>query len=400
MAEEPAVALYIHIPFCLAKCNYCDFNSYAHLDDLYEDYTAALVQDMSLADPRAIRTVYIGGGTPTVLPLSCLAQVFEAIETVFSTGLTTEVTVEANPGTVTREKLEGLRSLGANRLSLGMQSFADDELRLLGRIHNASDALQAFEAARAAGFDNLSLDLLYGLPGQSLLSWQTALERALALYPDHLSLYSLTIEDDTPLACSISRGQLQPPDPDLAADMYELAQEMLAGAGFSHYEISNWARHPESICQHNSIYWCNEPYLGLGAGAHSWLGGRRWSNLRRPEEYIRQVLDGRHPTAMQEAISPALEMAETMILGLRLLDEGVSFARFQARFGQDLRVCFANQLEELGRLGLIRISDERVVLSDRGHLLGNQVFLRFVGNDSRNGLAVGPNSVAQGEAND
>ncbi len=379
MAEALGVALYIHIPFCLAKCAYCDFNSYAHLDSLFEEYTAALIHEIDFADLASIRTVYIGGGTPTLLPLSCFDRIFDAIETRLATQLTTEITVEANPGTVSLKKLEGLRVLGINRLSLGVQSFMDDELRMLGRVHSQSDAVQAFQAARSAGFDDLNLDLLYGLPKQRLSSWHASLEQAIALQPDHLSLYCLTIEDGTPLAEAISRGQLPPPDPDLAADMYEFAQEMLAGVGFTHYEISNWAKSMGHVCQHNMTYWRNEPYLGLGAGAHSWLGGQRWSNTLRPEEYIRQVQSGRHPIAMQEGISPELEMGETMMLGLRLLNEGVELARFQARFGLDLRLRYAEELRQLAGIGLIDVREERVVLSPQGRLLGNQVFLRFAG---------------------
>jgi oxygen-independent coproporphyrinogen-3 oxidase len=379
MGEASGVGLYIHIPFCLAKCAYCDFNSYAQLDGLFDEYVASLVQEADFADRVSVRTVYIGGGTPTVLPLFLFTRIFDAIEDRFAAHATCEITVEANPGTVSLEKLEGLRALGVNRLSLGVQSFMDGELRMLGRIHNRSVATQAFQAARSAGFDNLSLDLLYGLPKQRLSSWQASLERALALQPDHLSLYCLTLEDGTPLANAIARGQLPAPDPDLAADMYELAQGVLASAGFTHYEISNWARSPELVCQHNLTYWRNEAYLGLGAGAHSWMGQRRWSNLLHPEEYIRQVQSGLHPTEMQESINLDLEMGETMMLGLRLLREGVVISRFQARFGLDPRARYADELRKLSALGLVDITGERVVLSPRGRLLGNQVFLHFVG---------------------
>jgi len=379
MEEEPGTALYLHIPFCLSKCAYCDFVSYDHLAGLYGEYTSALVTEMDLAEPGSIRSIYIGGGTPTVLPLSHFERVFEAIRRRFPPATGTEITVEANPGTVSPAKLEGLRALGVTRLSLGVQSFVEQELRLLGRIHCAPDAIEAFQAGREAGFDNLSLDLIYGLPRQSLDSWSASLQQALALHPDHLSLYALTVEEDTPLAAGIAQGRLPAPDPDLAADMYELAQEMLSGAGFVHYEISNWARSPEFVCRHNLTYWHNEPYLGIGAGAHSWRQGRRWSNLTRPEEYIRCVRSGLAAAVTEETIGPELEMGETMMLGLRLLDEGVTFARFQARFGLDLRVQYANALEELAALGLIQTTAERVVLSRRGRLLGNQVFLRFLG---------------------
>jgi oxygen-independent coproporphyrinogen-3 oxidase len=379
MEEEPGTALYLHIPFCLSKCAYCDFVSYDHLAGLYGEYTSALVTEMDLAEPRSSRSIYIGGGTPTVLPLLHFERIFKAIRRRFAPRTGIEITVEANPGTVSLAKLEGLRALGVTRLSLGVQSFVEEELRLLGRIHSAPDAIEAFQAGREAGFDNLSLDLIYGLPRQSLGSWRASLQQALALQPDHLSLYALSVEEGTPLAADIARGCLPAPDPDLAADMYELAQETLSGTGFVHYEISNWARSPEFVCRHNLIYWHNEPYLGLGAGAHSWRHGRRWSNRTRPEEYIGRVRDGLAPTAMEETIGPELEMGETMMLGLRLLGEGVTFARFQARFGLDLRVQYAGALEELAALGLIQTTEEQVVLSRRGRLLGNQVFFRFLG---------------------
>ena len=379
MEDGLDVALYIHIPFCRAKCAYCDFNSYAHLDGVHDQYTDALVHEIELAPPLSVRTIYIGGGTPTVLPLSHFASIFGAVRRKFATETTTEITVEANPGTVSPGKLAALRSLGVTRLSLGVQSFVDSELRLLGRIHSASEVLKAFQTGRQAGFDNISLDLLYGLPGQQLASWRMSLEQALALQPDHLSLYALTIEENTPMAAAISQGHLPTPDPDLAADMYELAQDMLSDAGFSHYEISNWARSSEWRCQHNLTYWRNEAYLGIGAGAHSWLGRRRWSNALGPEVYSERVRSGRQPIAMDETISLEMEMGETMMLGLRLLDEGVDFGRFQARFGIDLRLRFADELRELNQIGLIETSSERVTLSDRGRLLGNQVFLRFLG---------------------
>jgi oxygen-independent coproporphyrinogen-3 oxidase len=379
MEERPGVALYIHIPFCRAKCAYCDFTSYAGLDALHDEYVTALIQEMDLAEPFSVRTIYIGGGTPTVLSLLHFARIFQAVERRFDTDTTSEITVEANPGAVTREKLSGLRALGVSRLSLGVQSLVEGELRLLGRIHSAPEAIDAFRAARRAGFDNLSLDLIYGLPGQSLASWRASLEGALALQPDHLSLYALTVEEATPLAASIARGQLPSPDPDLAADMYELAQDLLSAAGFLHYEISNWAASPPRICRHNLTYWHNEPYLGLGAGAHSWLGQRRRSNLPAPEAYMEQVRSGHQPVADDEAIDLETEMGETMMLGLRLLHEGVDRRWFRARFGLDLGMHYAAELRELAQLGLIDLSDERVTLSPRGRLLGNQVFLRFVG---------------------
>jgi oxygen-independent coproporphyrinogen-3 oxidase len=394
--------LYIHIPFCSAKCTYCDFNSYSGLDPLFDAYVAALIREMELAlrqgsglaGPAQVQTIYLGGGTPTLLPPALLERVLDAARSALPVDGQAEVSIEANPGTVgmgtpalgrpvassawLTEGLAKLRALGVNRLSLGIQSFDDRELHLLGRIHTAAEAIEGFRAARRAGFGNINIDLIYGLPGQSPGSWLATLERGLDLQPDHLSLYALTIENGTPLAESIARGALPAPDPDLAAEMYELAAGALSAAGWVHYEISNWARAPRFQCRHNLGYWRNEAYLGIGAGAHSWFKKRRWANVAAPQAYTAQVLRGERPVAMEEPIDLPLEMGETMFMGLRLLDEGVAFERFHRRFGLDPRQQFAGELAELSELGLIVIDDERVTLSRRGHLLGNQVFLHFL----------------------
>lgn len=370
--------LYLHVPFCRAKCTYCDFNSYAGLEALHACYAGALVHEIEQAGPATLETIYMGGGTPSVLPLSMLAQILAAVSRAFAVQPAAEITLEANPGTVDRPLLSQFRELGVNRLSLGVQSLDPGELCLLGRIHSAQDAIDAFQVARRAGFDNISLDLIYGLPGQSLATWQSNLEQALALEPDHLSLYALSVEPGTPLARTIDDGALAVPDPDRAADFYEAAREQLQAAGFVHYEISNWARDAQHVCRHNLIYWRNRPYLGLGAGAHSWAGGRRWSNVASPQEYVERSHSGRSLVDSQETISPALEMAETMMMGLRLVQEGVAFERFRKRFGLSLRDRYAAQLADLQAWGLIEIDGERVRLSRRGQLLGNQVFLQFL----------------------
>jgi oxygen-independent coproporphyrinogen-3 oxidase len=380
-----AIGLYVHIPFCRNKCAYCDFNSYAGLEDLFDDYTAALAREMEQARPARVRTMYIGGGTPTVLPLLHLAQIVDAARRAFAVDRDAEISIEANPGTVDAGTLAGLRALGINRLSLGVQSLDDAELRLLGRIHTAAEAVEACQAARQAGFTNLNLDLIYGLPGQTSAAWQATLERALVLRPDHLSLYALGVEEGTPLAAAIAQGALPAPDPDLAAEMYEWAEDRLSAAGYLHYEISNWARGPAFRCRHNLTYWRNGPTLGIGAGAHSWLGGRRWANVAHPAEYTSWLLGGGCCVAAEEEIGPALEVGETMMMGLRLLDEGVPFARFRERFGEDLRQRFGGELAELAALGLIVTDDRRIRLSRHGRLLGNQVFLRFLPGSSDSG---------------
>ena len=382
--------LYIHIPFCLSKCAYCDFSSYAGLESLFPSYLAALEHEMLQVMPPlekgkasepssayAFQTLYIGGGTPTVLPAPDLGEVMETARRAFSLPLEGEVTVEANPGTVGFNSLRSLRDAGVNRLSLGIQSFDDQLLRVLGRRHTAAEARHAWFDARAAGFDNLNLDLILGLPGQTLENWQESVHRALELRPEHLSLYALSVEEHTPLSTRIANGTLPPPDDDLAADMYEWAEETLTGAEFTHYEVSNWAM-PGYACQHNLVYWRNEPYIGLGAGAHSWWNGKRWANVGDPKAYV-TMLDQQHlPVSEQETIGRALEMGETMMMGLRLLQEGVSFARFEQRFGVPMETVYADEITELVERGLLERTPERVRLTHKGCLLGNQVFARFL----------------------
>jgi oxygen-independent coproporphyrinogen-3 oxidase len=372
------LGLYIHIPFCRSRCRYCDFNTYAGLEGLFETYLEALIREIALAGPARARTIYLGGGTPTVLPLSHLVQILDAVHTAFAVDQDAEISIEANPGTVDAGALTTLRGRGVNRLSLGVQSFLDDELRLLGRIHSAEQGAEVVAAARQSGFENVGLDLIYGLPGQTIAAWQRSLERALALEPEHLSLYALSVEAGTPLARAIDRGHLPVPEPDLAAEMYEMAAEASARAGYLHYEISNWARTPEHRCRHSLLYWRNEPYLGLGAGAHSWQAGRRWVNATAPAEYAVQVMEGGTALAEEESIPPGLEMDETMIMGLRLVEEGVPWPRFRQRFGLDPRQRYGPQISELVDLGLLEIDGCRLRLSPQGHLLGNQVFARFL----------------------
>lgn len=373
-----AIGLYVHIPFCQSRCRYCDFNTYAGLEGLFETYVPALIREITLAGPARIRTIYLGGGTPTVLPLSLLVQILETIHRALAVEDGAEISIEANPGTVDASSLAVLRERGVNRLSLGVQSFLEEELRLLGRIHTADQGARALATAREAGFENVGLDLIYGLPGQTQADWARSVQRALALEPEHLSLYALSVEAGTPLARAIDRGHLPAPEPDLAADMYQIAEEFSATAGYLHYEISNWARSAEHRCDHSLLYWRNEPYLGVGAGAHSWQAGRRWINAAAPAEYARRMRDQGTALVEEEPILPELEMDETMMMGLRLVEEGVTWDRFRQRFGLDPRQRYGPQISELVELGLLEIDDHRVRLSPRGRLLGNQAFVRFL----------------------
>lgn len=388
---EP-LSLYLHIPFCTAKCGYCDFNSYAGHEHLIPTYSQALLREAQLwrkaTDGRPVTTVFFGGGTPSLLPLEELAALMDGLRATFAIAPDAEVTLEANPGSLDEPYLRGLLDLGFNRLSLGVQSFHDDELRALQRLHSAEDARQAVRAARAAGFGNVSLDIIFGLPEQPLGRWQQSLEQALALAPEHLSLYALTVEEGTPLAREVVGGRTPAPDPDAQADQYEWAQQRLARAGYEHYEISNWAR-PGYRCRHNLTYWECREYLGLGAGAHSYLGGVRFANaaalgqyLALVEESWREAGAGDGGTRLRhvvsgERITPELAMVDALILGLRLV-EGVSLDGFRERFGVDALAAFGERLREPGELGLLETVDGRLRLTERGRLLGNEVFARLL----------------------
>jgi len=393
------ISLYVHIPFCEQKCPYCDFNSYAGLEDLMAPYVRALARELALwaqaLGRPAVATLYFGGGTPSVLPLPLLEEVLAAVHHHFDCRPLREVSLEANPGTVDLSYLRGLRALGVDRLSLGVQSFWDDELRFLGRLHSAQEAEEAYRRARRAGFENVNLDLIYGLPGQPLERWQGSVRRALALGPEHLSLYALTVEEGTPLAHQVAKGEVPPPDPDAQAEMYEWSREALAAVGYEHYEISNWAR-PGRRCLHNLAYWHMRPYLGVGAGAHSclWDGERyyRFWNLYSPRRYATAVEEAPgEPSAPSlsallaslpfvagvEEGGPQEALAEAIVLGLRLV-EGVDLGELAARFRRDPRRVYGPQMEELVSLGLLTVEDGRMRLTTRGLFLANEAMARFL----------------------
>jgi oxygen-independent coproporphyrinogen III oxidase len=391
--DEP-LSLYVHIPFCRSKCAYCDFNSYAGQETLIPAYVGALLQEATAwsraCGGKTVATVYFGGGTPSLLPLAEMERLIEGLRRRFAVAAEAEVSLEANPESVELDYLRGLRTLGVNRLSLGAQSFDEEELRLLGRIHTAAEAAAAYDAARRAGFADVGLDLIFGLPEQRPSRWRRSLEKALRLGPEHLSLYALTVEEGTPLALAISEGRAQEPEEDAQAAMYTESEELLEAAGYEHYEISNWAR-PGHRCRHNLTYWETRPYLGLGAGAHSYLGGCRFANTPLPKDYIELVQASGPPeegangldlsrmpqVASLERLDAQTEMADTVILGLRLT-EGVALAGFRERFGVGLEERYAQEISELTTLGLLEVSAGRLRLTKRGHLLANEAFLRFL----------------------
>jgi oxygen-independent coproporphyrinogen-3 oxidase len=377
------LGVYIHIPFCRFKCVYCDFNAYAGMHSLYEPYACAIksqITDSKSQIPNAkAETIYFGGGTPSLLPLPWLAEIMAACRESFDVPPGAEISLEANPGTLDENYLEGLRALGVNRLSLGVQSAHQSELDFFKRGHSFAEAVESVRLARAAGYDNLNLDLIYGIPQQTMAMWQETVDRALELAPDHVSMYCLTVEERTTLALWVRRGKTPLPDDDLAADMVLWADERLASSGLTRYEVSNWAK-PGRQCQHNLVYWRNAPYLGFGAGAHSSLNGQRFWNVHHPREFVQRIEAKQSAIAGSEVIGRDLEMGETMMLGLRLT-QGVSLARFESRFGLRLTEVYSEELETLERQRLIEVDEASVRLTQRGWLLGDRVFAAFLPSD-------------------
>ncbi|MFL5800541.1 MAG: radical SAM family heme chaperone HemW [Roseiflexaceae bacterium] len=425
--------LYIHIPFCHRRCAYCDFNTYANMEDRMEAYVDALCAELIAMRPACpfspaategspyrcgchtftpspltradLRpTIFLGGGTPSMLPLPLMGRVLAAADAVVPLA-GAEVTVEANPGTVLgRDYLRALRGLGVNRLSMGVQSLHDPTLKILGRIHSAAEARESYADARRAGFDSINLDFIFGLPGQTLEQWEATLREIVTWGADHFSLYSLILEQGTPLYAQVLGGRVTVPDDDATAAMYELAIERLGAAGYVQYEISNWARDdhrpptndhrsptteepratddgacsiPAHACHHNLAYWLNADYLAAGAGAHGHIFPRRYSDVLGIDEYIGRVRADQSPIAeIIDLADPDLR-AETMFMGLRL-NAGVGYAHFRDRCGADMREVYGALLDELAGLGLLERDEGGVRLTERGRMLGNQVFARFV----------------------
>jgi oxygen-independent coproporphyrinogen III oxidase len=377
-------ALYVHIPFCLSRCSYCDFASSSGQDDLLPAYVRSLCQEIaSLPAGQPLRSIYFGGGTPSLLSILQVDTILEAISARLGFADGVEISVEANPGTVSLQHFKGLRSCGVNRLSIGVQSMDNGELHMLGRIHSALEAVQAVRDARVARFINLGMDLIYGLPKQTVNQWKDSLESVLVLQPDHLSLYALTLEKGTSMYNQIAEGHLPLPDEDLVAEMYSASEGLLAGLGWDHYELSNWARTPEFRCRHNLEYWHNGTFIGVGAAAHSYWQGQRYWNFPEPGKYIEAMAAGLSPVAGMETIDRPTELAETAIMGLRLT-EGLGADEFQARFRLNLQAVFQEAIDESVAAGLLTSFENRLCLTPRGRLLGNDVFWRFL-RDARTG---------------
>lgn len=368
----------MHFPFCLKKCGYCSFVSYTNKLEHIPDYVNCLKKEIKLrTDGLCFHSLYFGGGTPSLLSPAQIADIISGIKTSARILPDAEVTLEANPGTLTLRYLEQINRLGINRLSLGIQSFSDAELAVLGRLHNTTQAQDVYKKARAAGFDNINLDLIYGLPHSTPLSFKTNLNEVLKLAPEHISLYGLTLEEDTPMYLQVQKGLLPFMDSEIAADQYQLAEEMLDNAGYRHYEISNWAK-PGYQSLHNLTYWQNRPYLGLGVAGHSFFQNCRTANDINLDEYLFCWQNNCPPKPSENIyVDLANQLAETIILGLRL-DKGITAEDIENRFGLCVMDVYYPQIQECVELGLLEEHDRCIRLTPRGRLLSNEVFWRFL----------------------
>jgi len=379
-------SLYIHIPYCESKCPYCDFNSYAVKGWPEAEYTRALIAELQYraAQPPwsgdTIRTVFFGGGTPSLFQPSSLARVLEEADRLFGIQSDAEITAEANPGTVDLAKLRGMRAAGLNRISFGAQSFNPKILQFLGRIHSAEQTVAAVEQTRVAGFAQLNLDLIFAVPGQELDDVAADVEKAVALCPDHISAYNLTFEEGTVFGTALKAGRMHQLPEEWQAAMYAMVRRELPRHGYAMYEISNYSR-PACEARHNLTYWRGQSYLAIGAGAHSYAAsgpaGRRWWNERRPAAYTAKASETGTAEAGSETLDAAVSASEFAFLNLRLI-EGLELRRFAERFGVTLEERFGSRLERLIEGELLLREDGRVRLSDRGLELADSVFAEFL----------------------
>jgi oxygen-independent coproporphyrinogen-3 oxidase len=378
LSSEGLLGLYVHIPFCEARCSYCHFaiDPRRPDDERQERYLRAVLSEMAQAEGATADTLYLGGGTPSLMEPERIGRLVDEARRRFGLSPGAEVTVEANPGDLDRQGLGHLRTLGVNRISLGAQAFDDVVLRQMGRHHSSADSLAACRRARAAGFDNLSLDIILGWPGETRERWRSNLDTLLTLEPDHVSVYVLEVEGRTVLTHRQRRGQLELPDEDLVADLFQETIDRLGAAGIVRYEISNFAREGFASC-HNRKYWDDAPFLGLGLSSHSYHRGRRWWNLDRYATYCQAVEEGRGAMAGERRLTALERAQEALFTGLRRV-EGVDLETFERSHGIDVAARWTDPLGEIERAGLAEIAGGRLKLTERGMLLSNEVFQNFV----------------------
>lgn len=376
--HKTASSIYIHIPFCATKCYYCAFNTYTFHKEQAKAYLQALRTEIALyaAETEPLQTIFIGGGTPSILSANALAQLFTDIHQHFRITSDAEITVECNPGTVDTEKLSIMRDNGVNRLSFGLQAMQDETLKQLGRIHTVAEFRQSYQLARENSFENINIDLIFALPEQTMEMWHDTLNGAIALAPDHISAYNLVMEEATPFYESWQAGELHLPTEDTEADMFQYTIETLTMHGYEHYEICNFAK-PDRHARHNLVYWNNRPYIGLGAGAWGYINGVRYANIRGISPYIKQLSDRNKPIADSERLTGHAEKAETLMLALRKR-EGISLEAYRDRFGEEIEVVFGSVLKKWMDLGLLERTATHLRLTLRGLFLANEVFVELM----------------------
>ena len=373
-----ASSIYIHIPFCATKCYYCAFNTYTFHKEQAKAYLQALRTEMKLyaSETDPLQTIFIGGGTPSILSVAALTQLFTDIHQHFQITPDAEITVECNPGTVDNEKLSVMKDNGVNRLSFGLQAMQDETLKQLGRIHTVVEFLESYHLARENGFENINIDLIFALPDQTMEAWQHTLNEVISLDPDHISAYNLVMEETTPFYEWWQAGELHLPTEDTEADMFQYTIETLTARGYTHYEICNFAR-PDHYAKHNLVYWNNQPCIGLGAGASGYVNGIRYTNIRGIAPYINKLSKRNKPIADTECLTGNAEKAETLMLALRKR-EGISLEDYQNRFGEDIEVAFGNILKKWIDLQLLERTATHLKLTCRGLFLANEVFIELM----------------------
>ncbi len=377
-AAPSSLGVYLHIPFCKKKCPYCGFYSITDLG-LTDSFIKAAKKEMSLIEiPSApVDSIYFGGGTPSLLDVCDICVLLDEIRRRFQVAQDVEITLEANPGTLSCEKLLGYQRAGVNRLNIGVQSFQDAMLGFLGRIHEASQGFDAFYAARDAGFQNIGMDLIYGLPGQTPGLWREDLERAIRLSPEHLSCYMLTYEPGTPMEADLKKGAFRPLSESAAADLFDLTGRFLEDRGYFRYEVSNFSISFRTRSRHNLKYWSRDPYIGLGPSAHSFVENRRFWNVRSVEEYLKQVESGRAPVAGMEVLDDRQQMMEAISLGFRCTD-GIRVEAFENRFGVDFQGLFKEVILFYESMGYLRFADGRCRLTPKGIRFADGIAQGFV----------------------
>lgn len=378
LMKSRSLSLYIHIPFCVKKCEYCDFLSFAAEDIVKERYVECLLKEISLRakayKDRIVKTVFIGGGTPTVISVALMQKILDSVYENFMVDREAEVSMECNPGTVNEDKLVRYHQMGINRLSIGLQSANDDELKVLGRVHDYRQFLETFHGARKAGFDNINIDLMAALPDQTVDGYCETLNKVIALKPEHISSYSLIVEEGTPFY--ERQEKLHFPTEDEDREMYELTEKILLKNGYHRYEISNYAKDGK-VCAHNIVYWTGGQYLGLGLGAASYTDGCRYKNPMILSEYEKMVTDGELRMEECEVLSIKEKMEEFMFLGLRMI-QGISKKEFEERFGVSVEAVYENLPERLVKEGLLCMEGDRIRLTAYGIDVSNYVLAQFL----------------------